>query len=206
MTGVQIFSKPPPSCMMIPLREMRDEPFLGLNRYDRVSVSKREDFKMASSKTVAALYTLSSVALGAWTTPVAAGEMKDTGTVTYQTTQLTHSPLAGGKFLTEVRRTGVVVANNPPHPFHLASQDCLGTEIGDGKGLPEEGHGTCVNVDKDGDVWWFSYSNKGDDRKWSVVSGTGKYVGMTGGGTTKILVATPDGRLTIAFAATLNMK
>lgn len=161
---------------------------------------------MVKPRKMIVLYSLCSVALAGWTGAATAGEMKDTGTVTYQTTQISQSPVAGGKILAEIRRTGVVVANNPPHPFHLASQDCLGAEISDGKGVPEEGHGTCVNVDKDGDAWWFSYSNKGDDRNWSVVSGTGKYVGMTGGGTTKILAITSDGRLTIAFAATLNMK
>ncbi len=72
--------------------------------------------------------------------------------------------------------------------------------------MPEEDHGVCVAFDKDGDAWWLSYSNKGDDRKWMVVAGTGKYAGMTGSGTTKLLAVTPDGRMTIGWRGTMDMK
>jgi hypothetical protein len=42
--------------------------------------------------------------------------------------------------------------------------------------------------------------------KWTVVSGVGKYAGMTGNGATEVLMAAADGRLTLALSGTLNMK
>jgi hypothetical protein len=74
------------------------------------------------------------------------------------------------------------------------------------KSTPDEDNGVCVAVDKDGDAWWLSYANKGEDRKWNVVSGTGKYAGMTGSGTTKLLATTPDGRTTISWSGAMRMK
>jgi hypothetical protein len=60
--------------------------------------------------------------------------------------------------------------------------------------------------DKDGDAWWLSYNNKGEDRSWTVVAGTGKYAGMTGSGATKLLAITPDGRMTISWSGAMKMK
>jgi hypothetical protein len=135
-----------------------------------------------------------------------AAELNDSGTVTYSVSQITHIPLGGGRILTEQRMAGVVVASDSAPPFHLSSQDCLSAGIGDGKGLPDEDNGVCIAVDKDGDAWWLSYTNKGEDRKWTVVSGTGKYAGMTGSGTTKLLAITPDGRMTISWRGAMKMK
>ncbi len=145
-------------------------------------------------------------AIASQVSPTSAADLSDTGTVTYSLTQITHIPLVGGKVLTEQRMAGVLVASDSAPPFHLSSQDCLSAGIGDGKGLPDEDNGVCVAVDKDGDAWWLSYVNKGEDRKWTVVSGTGKYAGMTGSGTTKLLAITPDGRMTISWRGEMKMK
>ena len=145
-------------------------------------------------------------ALSNHTSLAQAGETKGSGTVTYALNQIANIPLGGNRNLTEYRMSGVVIATDATPPFHLSSQDCVGSGIGEGKGWPEEDHGACVAFDKDGDAWWLSYRNKGDDRKWTVVSGTGKYSGMMGSGTTKLLAITSDGRMVISWNGTMQMK
>ncbi len=161
---------------------------------------------MQNLKETIAIAKLLVFALAVYGGSAGAAEIKDSGTVTYHLGQAAHIPMAGGKALTEQRMSGMILANNATAPFHLSSQDCLSAGVGDPKGMPEENHGVCVAFDKDGDAWWLSYSNKGDDRKWTVVAGTGKYAGMTGSGTTKLLAVTPDGRMTIGWRGTMDMK
>jgi hypothetical protein len=122
-------------------------------------------------------------------------------------TQFERIPLAGGKFLNEAHLKGVLLASDPSLPLHLASQDCDFATSVDDKGVPAQGYGYCATIDKEGDVYWIWLSIMGPaDSRWTVVSGTGKYAGMTGSGRTNVLMATADGRLTLALSGTLNMK
>ena len=123
-------------------------------------------------------------ALAAGASPALSRELKGSGTVTYMVTQITRIPLAGGKVLTESHYKGVVLAADAADPFNLSSQDCSGAEVDSSDRTLSEG----------------------DDRRWSVVSGIGKYAGMTGSGTTKLLTVTADGRATISWSGTLNLK
>ena len=145
-------------------------------------------------------------ALAAGASPAPSRELKGSGTVTYMVTQIARIPLPGGKVLTESHYKGVVLAADAADPFNLSSQDCSGAEVDSSDRTLSEEIGTCVAFDKAGDVWWLQYTNKGDDRRWSVVSGIGKYAGMTGSGTTKLLTATADGRATISWSGTVNLK
>lgn len=139
--------------------------------------------------------------------PATSAEINASGTLTFVRTQFERIPLTGGKFLNETHIKGVVLASDPSLPLHLASQDCDFAMSVDDKGVPGQGYGYCATIDKEGDLYWISLSIMGTaDSKWTVVSGTGKYAGMTGGGTTRVLMATADGRLTLALSGTLNMK
>ena len=55
-------------------------------------------------------------------------------------------------------------------------------------------------------MWWLWYHNRGDDRQWGAIAGTGKYDGVTGSGVTAELAATADGRLAISWQGTLTLK
>lgn len=159
---------------------------------------------MGNSRSKYAALAIFILALGSST--AMGREIKGSGTITFHLSQLAQIPLAGGKFLTERRATGVGISADPTSPYHLASQDCVGASVGDAKGGPEEDNGFCVIFDKSGDAYWISYSIKGDDGKWAVTSGTGKFAGMTGDGATKTLALTPDGRMTMSWIGTLNVK
>jgi hypothetical protein len=153
-------------------------------------------------------YFLCAGLLAACTSPAISGEIKALGTLTFVTTQFERIPLVGGKFLDEAHLKGVLSASDPSIPLHLASQDCDLATVVDAKGVPLEGYGGyCVTIDKDGDVYWIRLSGTGtSDRRWTVVSGIGKYAGMTGNGATEALRATADGRITLALSGTLSMK
>jgi hypothetical protein len=139
--------------------------------------------------------------------PATSAEINASGTLTFVRTQFERIPLAGGKFLNETHLKGVLLASDPSLPPHLASQDCDFATSLDDKGTPTQGYGYCATIDKDGDVYWIWLSSVGpSDRKWTVVLGTGKFARMTGSGTTEVLMATADGRITLALSGTLNMK
>jgi hypothetical protein len=142
-----------------------------------------------------------------WTSPAISREIKASGTLTFIRTQFEQIPLVAGKFLSEVHLKGVLLASDPSLPLHLASQDCDLAIVVDAKGAPLDGYGGyCVTIDKDGDVYWIRLGNTASENKWTVVSGVGKYAGMTGNGATEVLMAAADGRLTLALSGTLNMK
>ena len=139
--------------------------------------------------------------------PATSGEIKASGTLTFVRTQFEQIPLVTGKFLSEMHLKGVLLASDPSIPLHLASQNCDLAMVVHAKGAPLEGYGGyCVTIDKDGDVYWIRLSSTATDYKWTVVSGIGKYAGMTGNGATEILMAAADGRLILALSGTLNMK
>lgn len=145
----------------------------------------------------------------AWLAAAPAAEAaprKVSGTVTYVPVGSDVSDLADGRSVARSAFNGIIVADDPTIPFHLAAQDCGGTTIVSADRKTTVGSGYCAALDKDGDAWWLWWRLEGDGSTWAVVDGTGKYKGMTGGGTTKTLVRLPDGRQTIRFEGTLDFK
>jgi hypothetical protein len=134
-----------------------------------------------------------------------AAEIKVGGTVTYAYTSAEESKLPDGSTIGRVHAKGVIVDKDPKSPLNLNAQDCdgFGVITADGKG-PPPGAGSCDAVDKDGDRWAMWWVEK-DGNRWGVTYGTGKFAGMTGGGTTKAILDLPD-RQTITFEGTLTMK
>jgi len=145
-------------------------------------------------------------ALGSLVAPATAAEIKGTGTVTYAVTVVAENNLPAGRILRQSRMKGLILADQDNMPFNLSPQDCSNAAIFDDKGTMVEAHGTCVAVDVDGDVWWLSFQGDTDGSQWTVTGGTGKYAGMTGGGSTDNLLITGDGRFAIAWDGTLQMK
>ena len=150
-------------------------------------------------------WVFAGVIAGASLAQVQAAEIKVSGTVTYATTLAEETKLPDGNTTVRVHQKGVIVDKDPASPLNLNGQDCDGMVIvaPDQKG-PAPGAGSCDAVDKDGDRWWLWWVEK-DGNRWGVIYGTGKFAGMTGGGTTKTILDSGD-RSTITYEGTLNMK
>ena len=156
-------------------------------------------------RNVAISFALLIAALVAAPSAVAQGESKGDGTVTYVPTRTEAVEQPDGTMLQHSVLRGVVLANDPSVPFHLSPQDCPGTNLIGADGTPIRGHGYCVGVDRDGDVWWIWWLLSPDKNTWGFLGGTGKYVGIEGGGTTETLAQTPDGTLVISWEGTWRM-
>ena len=76
-----------------------------------------------------------------------------------------------------------------------ASQWCAVTGYQDGSGKTSNQIGSCGVFYDNGDVVWLSFLTSGPDDAgdWTVLGGTGKYSGASGGGTCKLESRRSDG-------------
>ncbi len=119
------------------------------------------------------------------------------GTVTYVPVASETMQDSSGKTITRDHLKGVILASDPGIKFHLATQDCKGTTVVSAYGNDLVVKGYCDAIDRDGDVWWLWYDGTAQGSTWGILGGTGKYAGMTGGGTTTTEKPAPDGRFVI---------
>ena len=147
----------------------------------------------------------SMVALGA-AGPAQAQSGSGGGTVTYIPAHQEKMELADGTMMVHQHLKGVVLAEGASVPFHMSSQDCIGSNIMDAEGMLIDGYGHCRGIDADGDVWFIWYHNSPDGNSWGLMGGTGKFEGIEGGGTTQANPPTADGRLVITWEGTWTMK
>lgn len=159
---------------------------------------------MRSTHPLALVAALAAVA--GLTVSATAGEMKGEGTASYIMHRIAATRLADGRTLSQAHLKGVILAADPAWPFNLSSEDCNDTSLVDHDGKLLKEYGECVAVDKAGDVLWLKYDGSDAGSTWQVIGGTGKYDGSTGGGTTKNLLATRDGRLAISWTADVKTK
>ena len=96
-----------------------------------------------------------------------------------------------------INSRGVIIADDPASPFNLSTQDCSGSLVVGANGKPMIESGFCQAIDRDGDTWSLWYENGAAGNIWKVIGGTGKYLKMTGGGTTKELFTSLNGRETV---------
>lgn len=79
---------------------------------------------------------------------------------------------------------GVAQASDPKSPFHGLTQRCIGVIASiDGK---SSGNGWCKNVDPQSGHWYvvdWTSSDKPGHGTWNFRYGSGKFKGVTGGGT-----------------------
>lgn len=107
-----------------------------------------------------------------------------------ETTELANGVTVQGAGLTHA----TVVAENG----ETSSQWCRGTFAGKGDSFLG-GAGFCTLVTAEGDFLWVWFTPTGaTENKWGVISGTGRYAGATGGGTTKQISSSPDDRSSIS--------
>jgi beta-xylosidase len=161
---------------------------------------------MVMVRTAVSIISASLVA-GAWLASSAlAAEYMGSGTVTYVPASTAVTQLAGGRSLIKSHIKGVILSNDTANPIHLSAQDCDGATILAADGKQIAASGSCHAVDTDGDVWTLWYHNSAAGNNWGVIGGTGKYDGMTGGGTTSPLADLPDGRFVISWDGAWQMK
>ena len=132
--------------------------------------------------------------------PALAGAEQGSGTVTYVTVQAEVADIGGGATVRRGHSKGVILADDPASVFHLATQDCTGATVIGADGAVLSDSGSCDAVDREGDTWALWYANDAAGRRWEIIGGTGRYAGMTGDGTTEVLLQTPDGRMTLRWS------
>jgi hypothetical protein len=160
---------------------------------------------MSKSRTTSAAFAAGAIcALTAAATHAA--ELKVSGTVAHVIVSSESQKLDDGRTILHVHvDKGIVEANDPKSPLHLTWRNCSGTLIMDTKGNFVDGGGHCENFDKSGDGYWNTWTFTPEGNKWSVYHGTGKFEGMSGGGTSKFIANFPD-RYAITYEGTLTMK
>ena len=146
-----------------------------------------------------------ALALGALSLPAAAAEVTGAGTVTFVGFHIGDRPVAGNQSLGQDHLRGVILADDPANPLHMAAQDCIGSGIYAPDGA-EDSAGYCDMIDPEGNVAFIWYRNDGEDRAWGFLGGTGKFAGVTGGGTTAVIGGTPDGRVVIRWQGSWTMQ
>jgi hypothetical protein len=89
-----------------------------------------------------------------------------------------------------------ITGETPPH-----NEVCSGTRIysPDGKAWHEAGY--CFSVDPDGDVIWLWFKGTEEGSEHHFISGTGKYDGITGGGTAKQGTEWDDGKFYVDWTS-----
>ena len=139
-----------------------------------------------------------------WTPSVQAEEVAGGGSASYVTVSSEAFELAEGRPAIRVHQKGSIVAEDTP--FHLSSQDCFSSLILATEGPPVPAYGYCDGTDRDGDFWtiWFK-DEQGGGSTWGFLGGTGKYVGIEGGGTTKVEMQSKD-RMVITWEGKWTLK
>lgn len=115
-----------------------------------------------------------------------ADKHKETGTTIWVETSSEGTELANGHTVKRTTNEGISLSDDPKSVFHNAKQISSGSDIYDAAGelLGSYGYGE-IRV-SDGDLAFYSYSNSPEtDAVWTIIGGTGKFAGITGGGTSE---------------------
>ena len=141
---------------------------------------------------------------GLLSAPSIQAEESGGGQASYVTVSVEEFELAGGQGAVRVHQKGSVTAEGTP--FHLGNQDCFSTAILAAEGPPTVTFGYCDSSDEDGDVWIVSFKNEADEPgTWKLIGGTGKYAGITGGGTSTVDMQSSD-RMVITWQGKWTLK
>ena len=128
-----------------------------------------------------------------------AQDMTVEGTGAYIPIEQTERSMTDGRTMVFARFGGYVTTDDPASPFHMGSQDCAATSLVSADGVLVYSSGHCASEDPEGDVYWYSFWNDGEDAGYSLTDGTGKFAGLSGGGTTTVLDMGEDGRMFIRW-------
>jgi len=135
-----------------------------------------------------------------------AAEMNVSGTLDLIPLSQDAAKLANGSTLLNITTKGVARENAASGAIDFAAQDCAVTVLVSADGQSQTGGGHCTATDKDGDTWWLSFMLTESGSNWTVMGGSGKYEGMTGGGTTTVDARFSDGRFAEHYEGTVTLK
>ena len=139
-----------------------------------------------------------------WAPSVQAEEVEGGGSASYVTVSVEEFELAEGQPAIRVHQKGTLIAEGTP--FHLGSQDCFSTVVLASEGPSIPLYGYCDSTDRDGDMWvvWIK-DEQGGGSIWGFLGGTGKYVGIEGGGTSKVEMQSED-RMVVTWEGKWTLK
>lgn len=124
---------------------------------------------------------------------LSAESFETSGSATYIVTDNQVTTHANGTTTTVQTSRTIIECDDESISFHKAPQTAVGTVVQDADGNVLASVGYCHAVDADGDVMYIYWRMAGNGSEWSFVSGTGKYEGIKGGGTSEVLTTLEDG-------------
>lgn len=115
--------------------------------------------------------------------------------------------LPDGRTLARNKQIGFTFDKDPNNPVHGAASTCMGSVVSEAEGGNWSGSGICEEIDSDMDVIWSWWEGNQDGGTWGYIRGTGKFEGVTGGGTWKMPTQIfPDGRAVGSFTGTMELR
>lgn len=132
-----------------------------------------------------------------------ADEVTVSGSATYIQNWGETVMLNDGGRLERIHLKTIIHDDNDDSPINMNTQDCTGTAIYDAGGAFVMNSGHCQATDLDGDHWSMWYHHTPNGNTWGVIGGTGKFAGLTGGGTTVVETAHADGRIFLTYEGTV---
>lgn len=131
---------------------------------------------------------------------------KGEGQAFYEPKVLETVALADGRVISRVSLSGFVIGSNAKNPFHMVNQHCSGTSILAAGQSEPTAYGYCEGLDRDGDAFFMSWSTGPGGNTWQLLGGTGKFDGISGGGTSDTTHTWTDGKYVIDWDGTWTMK
>jgi hypothetical protein len=136
---------------------------------------------------------------------IQAQEYSDSGYAAYFPVSQEVLELADGRVNVGTTNNGYILAEDTESPFHLVSQSCSGTNVIGADGNFQRSAGHCAGRDKDGDMYWLSFWNTADGGEWTLFGGTGKFEGISGGGTSQTIAQDAGGAFVIRWKGTWRL-
>jgi hypothetical protein len=155
-----------------------------------------------NSKRLSSVLLAAGFALAVYGGIARAEEMKASGQVVYVQHRSEDFELRDGRKGLRFHNKGVVTSDQVEIPFHMSTQDCVGTTVLSTDGTIASSGGYCDGIDREGDVWLISWYNG----YWTFLGGTGKYEGVEGGGTTRQEPPMADGRSLVLWEGEWKMR
>lgn len=125
------------------------------------------------------------------------------GTTYYVTVQEEDRELPGCQIMRTSSVTGFAVAQHQTYP---RNGTCFTSSIIEADGEVWNGGGYCYEVDEEGDATWLWLKVADTGGTWGFIKGTGKYEGISGGGTSKVIKMWGDGKFQVSWEADYELR
>jgi hypothetical protein len=118
-----------------------------------------------------------------------------TGRAIYRPVSSESVDFSDGRVLSRSTVIGFVSGDGADNPFDSMTQNCYSVSMSTPGSDVVEQFGYCDALDKDEDLFVLNFHND----TWEIAGGTGKFAGMKGGGTTKVIQTWSDGSYLITW-------